>query len=182
MEGTTEGHQPWWRRPRAAWALIPAVLFVLLLTVASARQGGAPGIGDPAPDFEGPLLTSTGTFGSDDLEGKPYVLNFWASWCAPCKDESPMLKEASERYEDEVRFVGIDVQDARSDALAFIEAEGLDYPHVRDEGRAIYREFGLTGQPETFFVDSDGVVVEHVNGPLTEPVLDSLLRVLVTRG
>ncbi|MEA2497877.1 MAG: cytochrome c biosis protein CcmG, thiol:disulfide interchange protein DsbE, partial [Actinomycetota bacterium] len=164
MERTSAEPKPWWRRGTVAWALIPATLFVLLLTVASARQGGPPGSGDRAPDFEAPLLASEGTFGTDDLNGTPYVLNFWASWCAPCKDESPMLKEASERYAGEVQFVGIDIRDTESDAIAFVEEEGLDYPHVRDERLDIYRDYGLTGQPETFFVDSSGVVLEHVNG------------------
>jgi cytochrome c biogenesis protein CcmG/thiol:disulfide interchange protein DsbE len=152
------------------------------LAVAVLKAGSLPQVGDAAPDFEAPLLEGEGTLALADLEGKPVVLNFWASWCVPCKDEAPMLSRAAETYGDRVEFVGVDVRDARSDALAFVEAEGLDYVHVRDEDETIYRDFGLTGQPETFFIDAEGVIVEHVNGPLPEDALDQLIETLVARS
>jgi cytochrome c biogenesis protein CcmG/thiol:disulfide interchange protein DsbE len=152
------------------------------LAVAVLKAGSLPQVGDAAPDFEAPLLEGEGTLALADLEGKPVVLNFWASWCVPCKDEAPMLSRAAEIYGDRVEFVGVDVRDARSDALAFVEAEGLDYVHVRDEDETIYRDFGLTGQPETFFIDAEGVIVEHVNGPLPEDALDQLIETLVARS
>jgi cytochrome c biogenesis protein CcmG/thiol:disulfide interchange protein DsbE len=165
-----------------AWALIPAALFVLVLSVAAARKSGPPGPGDAAPQFSAPLLSGEGTFGTANLEGHPFVLNFWASWCAPCKDEAPILKKASEEYGKKVRFLGVDIRDARTDALRFVKDEGLTYPDVRDEALDIYQSYGLTGQPETFFVGADGVIVEHVNGPLSKYTLDQLLGVLVSRS
>jgi len=162
--------------------VVPALLLVAVLAVAVLKAGSLPQVGDAAPDFEAPLLEGEGTLALADLEGKPVVLNFWASWCVPCKDEAPMLSRAAEIYGDRVEFVGVDVRDARSDALAFVEAEGLDYVHVRDEDETIYRDFGLSGQPETFFIDAEGVIVEHVNGPLPEDALDQLIETLVARS
>lgn len=92
-----------------------------------------------------------------------------------------MLREAHERYGPEVRIVGINIKDARSDAVEFAETYDLNFPHVRDEDGAIFDDYGLTGQPETFFIDAEGKIVEHVNGPLFEDSLFSLLDALVTR-
>lgn len=182
MEETPTPTRPWWRRGAIAWALIPAVLFVALLSIATTRKLGPPGPGDEAPTFAAPLLNGDGIYGTENLAGTPYVLNFWASWCGPCKDEAPMLKKANDEFGDKVQFVGVDIRDARTDALRFVEESGLAYPHVRDEELKIYRDFGLTGQPETFFVDANGIIVEHVNGPLTQDVLTELVGVLVSRS
>jgi cytochrome c biogenesis protein CcmG/thiol:disulfide interchange protein DsbE len=172
--------RPKWTR--LALIVLPALALVGVLAVAVLRAGSLPGPGDAAPDFDAPLLQGEGTLALADLEGRPVVLNFWASWCVPCKDEAPMLSRAAEKYGDRVAFVGVDVRDARSDALAFVASEGLDYAHVRDEDQTIYRDYGLTGQPETFFIDAEGVIVEHVNGPLPEDALDQLVETLVARG
>jgi cytochrome c biogenesis protein CcmG/thiol:disulfide interchange protein DsbE len=124
----------------------------------------------------------SGSVALEDLRGRPVFLNFWASWCIPCRDEAGIIRRAHDAFGDEVHFVGVDIRDARSDALAFVERYGLDHTLVRDENLDIYREYGLTGQPESFFIDHDGVVVEHVNGPLTEETLLQYLEVLVRRG
>ena len=164
--------------------LLPALAFMLLLAMAVMRAGDGPvEIGEQAPSFSAELLDGEGDLALTDMEGKPVVLNFWASWCAPCKDEAPMLEKAQQRYGDDVTFVGVNIKDARSDALAFVEEWNLgELTHVRDEGDEIYQNYGLTGQPETFFIDGDGKVVEHVNGPLFEDTLFSLLDVLVERN
>lgn len=93
-----------------------------------------------------------------------------------------MLREAHERYGDEVTFVGIDIKDARSDGIEFAEKHRIDYVHVRDEDLAIYDRFGLTGQPETFFLDENGVILEHVPGPLYRETLFQLLDSLTARS
>jgi cytochrome c biogenesis protein CcmG, thiol:disulfide interchange protein DsbE len=173
------------RRRRAStrfvWFLAPPLAFVGLLAVATLGASGAPGPGDPAPAFEASLLDGPGTLSLEDLKGKPAVLNFWASWCKPCEDEAPALKRAHEEYGDRVSIVGIGIRDARSDAQEFIARHGLDYAQVRDEDLRVYRDFGLTGQPETFFLDAEGVVVEHIPGPVFEDDLFALLDVLVSR-
>ena len=93
-----------------------------------------------------------------------------------------MLSEAAARYGDEVAFVGVDIRDARTSAIEFAERYELDYAHVRDEDLAIYDDFGLTGQPETFFLDEDGVILEHIPGPLARETLFQLLESLTARA
>lgn len=165
---------------RLAWVLVPAAAFVGVLAVATFDHD-TPAQGDDAPNFEAPLLDDSGSLEFSELRGKPVVLNFWASWCAPCKDEAPLLARAHEIYGEQITFVGVDIRDARSDALDFVDEYGLDYIHVRDERQDIYDDYGLTGQPETFFIDQNGVIVEHVPGPLFEEDLFALLDVLVRR-
>ena len=154
---------------------------MVLLVVAVLNHTEAPAPGDAAPPFEGELLSGEGSLGLADLEGKPAVINFWASWCAPCEDEAPMLREAHEAYGDRVHIVGIDIKDGRTDALEFVERHELTYPSVRDEDGGIYDAYGLTGQPETFFVDENGLILEHVPGPLFRETLFQLLDSMVAR-
>jgi cytochrome c biogenesis protein CcmG/thiol:disulfide interchange protein DsbE len=182
MEDTTvEAPRGMW--PRLLWILVPAAALLVLLAVAVARTGGPPRPGDPAPAFSAPLLEGEGTLALDDLAGRPVVLNFWASWCAPCRDEAPMLKKAHAEFGDEVAFVGVNIRDGKTAALDFLDEYGLEYPDVRDEGGRIARSYGLTGQPETFFISHDGIVVEHLNGPVpSEDVLLRLVGALTRRG
>lgn len=169
-------------RLRLVLILLPAVAFVGLLVVALMNNSPAPEVGDPAPSFEAELLSGEGELALEELRGKPVVINFWASWCVPCRDEAPMLSEAAARYGDEVNFVGVDIRDARSSAVEFADRWDLDYVHVRDEDLAIYDDFGLTGQPETFFLDEDGVILEHIPGPLARETLFQLLDSLTARA
>ena len=98
----------------------------------------------------------------DELEG-PIVLNFWASWCTPCADEAPVLEAAWKRAPDVV-FLGVNQQDVTDDGRAFLERHGVSFPSVRDRGNGTGRSWGLTGLPETFFIDRRGLVVGHVIG------------------
>lgn len=166
---------------KRVWLILPGVLFIGLLTAAVLRQGGGVQPGEASPRFTAELLEGSGTRSLDDLAGKPVVLNFWASWCVPCKDEAPMFKAAQERYGEDVHLVGMNIRDAKSDALSFVERYDLEYLQLRDEGLQVYDDYGLTGQPETFFIDDRGVLVEHIAGPVTEQQLFSLIDILVAR-
>ncbi|MDQ3662067.1 MAG: TlpA family protein disulfide reductase [Actinomycetota bacterium] len=181
MEREPERDAPRVRR-RVAFFVAPAVAFIALLTYGVVKAPAAPQVGERAPAFSAPLLQGEGTSSLQDLRGKPLVINFWASWCEPCKAEAPLLEEAHDAYAGEVSFLGVDVRDARSDARAFVAEYGVGYPSVRDETRSIYRAYGLTGQPETFFIDSEGIIVDHVAGPLLRrDELFTMLDVLVSR-
>jgi cytochrome c biogenesis protein CcmG/thiol:disulfide interchange protein DsbE len=160
------------------WWLVPGLAFIALLTVAVLREGGDLEAGDPAPAFSAPALAGGSGTSLTELRGKPVVLNFWASWCVPCVEEAGLFKAAHERYGDRAHFVGINIRDARSDAIDFVAEYGLDYLHVRDEALAIYDDYGLTGQPETFFLDDRGRLVEHVAGPVDQETLFGLLDIL----
>ena len=166
---------------RVLFVFVPLVALLGILGIATYRGSDAPEPGEQVPDFTAPLLEGTGELALGDLAGKPVVLNFWASWCVPCEDEAPLLREAYERHGDAISFVGVDIKDRRSEALAFVERHDLRFPSVRDEDLSIFRDYGLTGQPETFFIDSEGVLVEHVAGPLTDDRLAELVDLLLRR-
>ena len=107
-----------------------------------------------------------------ELRGTPLVLNFWASWCDPCRAEAKLLEKTWKRHgKDGVLFVGLDAQDAREDARDFIGQFGLTFPHVRDPGNDTQRAWGVTGLPETYFIGADGRVVGHVIGTVDEQQL-----------
>jgi cytochrome c biogenesis protein CcmG, thiol:disulfide interchange protein DsbE len=167
---------------RVGLVLIPALAFIGLLVFATSRTGGAPEVGEPVPELEGPLLGEDGDLALSELEGKPVFVNFWWSGCAPCKDEAPLLRRAYQEYGDEVAFVGVNIRDAESDALQFVDEYGMEWPSIRDLGLDIYRRWGLTGQPESFFIDRDGVLVQHVAGPVFENDLAQLLGALAGRN
>lgn len=167
--------------PRVLAVIVPAGAFLVLLAIPTLTQEGPPRAGDAAPEFEAELLNGDETMSLGDLSGRPLVVNFWASWCVPCRDEAPMLKAAFDRYGDRVGFLGINIRDAISDARAFADETGMEWPSVRDEDLAIYDDYGLTGQPETFFIDDDGVIVAHVPGPLVEDDLYRFLDTLLAR-
>lgn len=146
------------RRPpplRVALVLLPALGFIGLLFFGLSLTGTQPTVGDPAPDFELPTLEGS-TLASDDLKGHPVVVNFWASWCVPCREEAPLLERTWRRYKDDgVVVVGVNIQDAESDAKAFVEDFDITYPVVRDPGEKLPRSFGVRGLPETFFIDHE---------------------------
>jgi cytochrome c biogenesis protein CcmG/thiol:disulfide interchange protein DsbE len=99
-----------------------------------------------------------------ELRGTPVVLNFWASWCDPCRGEAKVLEQGWKQQEGDVLFLGLDAQDAREDARDFIAQFGITFPHVRDPGNDTQRAWGVTGLPETYFIAADGKVVGHVIG------------------
>jgi cytochrome c biogenesis protein CcmG, thiol:disulfide interchange protein DsbE len=107
-----------------------------------------------------------------ELRGTPVVINFWASWCVPCREEAPILRRGWHRARSRgVLFVGLNMQDIRSDAREFVRELGQDYPHVRDPTNDTARRWGATGIPETFFVSRRGEIVGHVIGALSEAQL-----------
>lgn len=135
------------------------------LSVALAR-GETPA----APEFTLPRLDTEGTVSLASLRGQVVVLNFWASWCIPCRDEAPAIEATWQRYKDRaVVFVGINVQDLTPKALQFIRDTGATYPNVRSKDNAVYRAYGLTGVPETFFINREGRIVKKFPGVVTDP-------------
>lgn len=108
-----------------------------------------------------------------ELRGTPVVLNFWASWCIPCREEAPLLQRGWTRHAGEgVLFLGLNMQDVRSDARAFLRTFKQTFAHVRDPTNATARKWGVTGIPETFFIRRDGRVVGHVIGVVSAQQLE----------
>ena len=130
-----------------------------------------------APNFDLPRLDGRGTLRLASLKGKVVVLNFWATWCDPCKREAPVLASAHREWRNRgVRFVGVDVKDAKSAARRFVRAQRLTYPHVRDATAKTAIRFGAFLYPETFFITRSGKVVKRIKGELTRSQLDANIR------
>jgi cytochrome c biogenesis protein CcmG/thiol:disulfide interchange protein DsbE len=167
---------------RVGFVLITALAFIGLMVFATLRTGGEPRVGEPVPDLSGPVLGRDGELALSEFEGRPVFVNFWWSGCAPCKDEASLLEKAHDQYGDEIAFLGVNIRDGRSDALAFADKYGFDFPSVVDSNLDIYRRWGLTGQPESFFIDEDGVLFQHIAGPVFESQLNQLLDALAARN
>ncbi len=122
-----------------------------------------------APAFDLETLDGTGSVSSADLRGSVAVVNFWASWCDPCKDEAPLIEDLwrTEGEPNGVVFLGIDTQDLREDAREFAQTYGLTYPLVYDEGGAVGRAWGVGAFPETFVLDREGRAVAWFPGVVT---------------
>src|SRR5262249_58130873 len=118
---------------------------------------GGPQQGDPAPDFTATTLDGT-TVHLSDFAGKPVVLNFWASWCNPCRDEFPLLRTALHRHGDDYVMLGVDNRDIESDAKDFAKKQRADWPNAFDSSGAIYKAYGVAAMPQTFFIKPDGTI------------------------
>jgi thiol-disulfide isomerase/thioredoxin len=138
--------RPWWRR-----LLIPVAVVVVvgLAFFIPATQD------DDMPEFELDRLGGTGTLSSEDLRGSPVVLNFFAGWCLPCREEAPLLQEAYEEYRDRgVHFVGIATNDTEERALDFVDEFGIDYDVVMGNDE-LEQDLDINGLPQTLFVTRD---------------------------
>ena len=179
-------------------ALVIAIAFVGLLVYGLTTKAADTSIDDalsrgearPAPGFELQRLTDgivsrspwrsaavDGRVGLAELRGTPVVLNFWASWCDPCRAEAPRLERTWRSVRRRgVLFVGLDQQDTREDARDFIRTFGLTFPQVRDPTNDTARAWGVSGIPETFFIDREGRVVSHVIGVVSDAQLEAGIR------
>ena len=176
-----------------ALALIAALIGLLVNSTldrgAGPRLVSAVKIGarPQAPDFELPVVwahpetwppalrtaLADDTVSLRELRGWPVVLNFWASWCSPCKAEAPRLNASAQQHSGAVVFLGVDVQDFKTDARRFSERFQTNYVSVRDDGDSTYSAYGLTGLPETYYIDKRGRVVAHSIGEVSETELEA---------
>jgi cytochrome c biogenesis protein CcmG/thiol:disulfide interchange protein DsbE len=165
-----------------AFAIVMGALgLVALLAFGLVTKGdGGITVGEPPAEGELPFLDSTasGTMSLGDLEGEWVLANVWASWCEPCRDESPALQDFAERNRD-VRVIGIDTQDNTQDALEFVDEFGLTYEQLHDGSGDYADELGATGVPETILINPQGDVAFHVPGAVTEETLSRQIEPII---
>jgi cytochrome c biogenesis protein CcmG/thiol:disulfide interchange protein DsbE len=172
------------RPARLRWLLVPLVVLPLawLLFTGLGRDPRlipSPLVGKPMPAFAGATLDG-GRFSSTELAGKPAVVNFWGSYCIPsCVDEHPVLLDLVARHGDDLRMVGVLVNDTPDGARGFLARYGqVSWPNVLNADARISIDYGVTGPPETFFVDARGIVLARHVGPLTPALVAEQLAAL----
>lgn len=183
-EGRLEG-----RSTKRMWTWVTiagiAVGVGALVLVFSSRFGvdprlvNSPLIGQPVPSIELELLSGEGSLDVADLQGDILIINFWASWCFPCRGEHPALTAAAREYRDRgVSVVGVVYQDDPGPVNAFLDDLGRggdNYRYLLDPDSRAAVEFGVFGVPETYFVDAEGVIVGKIQGAVTSNAVRSTL-------
>ena len=165
---------------RAFIAVLAAVAFIALLTFGLIAKGGEHiAVGETAPDAAMPRLDGSGTVQLADYRGDWVLVNFWASWCRPCEDESPTIESFARKHRDELVVLGINSEDNSVDANEFIDEFGLTWDMVKDTGDRS-EAYGVLGFPESFLIDTSGKLALIQRGPVDERYLDEQVRPLIT--
>ncbi len=161
-----------------------AFLVTQLLTPAF-KTTPDPLVGHTAPDFSLTALgpsTGKSALSLADFKGKAVVLNFWASWCAPCQEELPLLENTWKRMQaqgKDVIFLGIDFQESNSAATSFLQQNNITYQAVLDANGSVASKYGITSLPDTIFIDRNGMVKSKVLQQLTPQALASNLQLIL---
>lgn len=167
-------------RAKISWiALIVGLVIALPLVWVLVRglsmdpnRMDAPLVGKPAPHFALKRLSDGEVVTLEDLRGKPLLVNFWSTWCIPCRTEHPVLLRGAQHFGQRVQFVGIVYQDRNEVVTAWLNRYGgQGYPTLIDEGTKTGIAYGVYGVPETYFIGSNGVIVDKHVGPLDFPRL-----------
>ena len=167
---------PWTRfLPLLVMVAVLALLAVGLLTQTDDAKSVLEGRNAPA--ISGKTLDGT-QFSSSALKGKPMVINFWASWCEPCREEAPLFRELADKLEGQATLVGILMRDNPGKARAFAQQFGYTFPSLLNTNNNLAFDYGVTAPPETFFVDSSGKVVKRKIGAITSVEMRQNLELL----
>ena len=151
---------------------------VMGTTTATSRSGKEL-VGKKAPSFVAPKVGGQ-LVSLENYKNKPLVLNFWASWCPPCRDETPGMERIWRKYEDQgVVILGINVQDGEKEAQRYISEFGVTFSNALDLDGSITVDYGVTGLPVTFFIDNDSVVTGRWVGSISEDRLDNWVSNLI---
>jgi cytochrome c biogenesis protein CcmG/thiol:disulfide interchange protein DsbE len=169
-------------RPAIAVVAVIAVVGLLAFGLLSKGSSGV-ALGEAAPASPLPHLEGGGSGSLADYRGRWVLVNFWASWCVPCREEAPALEKFQRRHGDaDFTVLGVDSRDLSGDGRAFVRRFGLSYPQLRDGDGASAHDFGTTGVPENFLVDPRGKVRLLLRGPVSEEYLDDEVAPLIGSG
>lgn len=153
--------------------------------VAAALNGrpSLPQTGFTAPDFTLEMLGG-GAVSLSELRGQPVLINFWATWCPPCRAEMPAIQRVYERYRDQgFTVLAVDLQESEAQVAAFAGEMELTFPILMDRDGSVFARYRVMGLPSTFFVDQAGIIQEvTVGGPMTEAFIESQVTGLLTAG
>jgi cytochrome c biogenesis protein CcmG, thiol:disulfide interchange protein DsbE len=199
---STRSSEPSDRPPRRrGWLLILAGVVTVALVAGglvavlgddsesggTTRTGSVAGVGgevgSPAPDFQLPELDGGNDVRLSELRGRPVIVNFWASWCNPCRQEFPLLKQALRDHSvSRLAVVGVTYQDIPSDSRDFVKKQSSTWPQGVDDGGAVAKAFGVRAIPQSFFVRADGTIVARIFGFTSEAALADPLEKLLADG
>jgi cytochrome c biogenesis protein CcmG, thiol:disulfide interchange protein DsbE len=189
--------QTWAGAARAVWqtavrhktvsglvALCVVASLVAIALVGSGSTGPAGPAPDPAaPAFSLPLLGQSGQKVSlTDYAGRPLIVNFFASWCTPCQQETPLLARFYRTEHSQVAIVGLDENDVLGSATSFTKKEGVGYPVGFDPEDTAASAYGVAGLPQTFFLDARHRIVDRVFGAVTLAAINHGIALATARG
>ena len=164
-----------------ALACVAGLLALLVWKLA--HQQHAPQVGAVAPGFTLRRLDGPGKVSLASYRGKAVVLNFWASWCIPCKTEAAVLERDWNRYRSRgVAFVGVDYHDLTSDARRFVGVHALTFTMLEDGSGDVTGRYGISQVPETYVVSRQGRIVAHLAGPVTDPGFAAEFRIALAKA
>lgn len=180
-------------KSRLFWAI--GIVFVALIGLAwiaysqepESREAGATDLTEAAiAGYLAPRFSLQNTFGEEisleEFRGRPVVLNFWATWCPPCRAEIPHLQDASTKYHGQAIILGVDQGEPLSVVADFAASYGMTYPLLLDTDAAVSRQYGVVALPQTFFIDADGVIKEVYTGIINRAILEDRIEKLLAEA
>ena len=156
--------------------VVPLIALLVLNIGRDPHAIPSPLVGRPAPPFTLAPVGGGEPVSLAQLQGRPVVLNFWATWCVPCVQEHPLLLSAAQQLGEEVQFFGIVYQDEEENARGWLRRHGSAYPSLVDPRSKTAIAYGIIGVPETYFIDPEGTIVAKHIGPLDGQTLMARLR------
>ena len=162
--------------------ILLAALFVAILPILSEQTGSIQEVlpTQYAPAFEMETINTEAPIALADYSGQGVVLNFWASWCHPCREEMPALESAWQKYKDQgIVFIGANSSDSKEEALSFLDEYGITYANGSDLDSKVSQLYQVQGLPTTWFIAGDGSVEKKVYGPLDLAALDAAIALIL---